>query len=567
MISQSIPGQRVDLAAIALQHREKARQEQLSAEHDRVRTEHAEALAVQRRAIVNILLEKIEKEAKTNARTVQKEAKALAEQTRDFATAARMLEEIDPQWRNAKLYENICGYRHRVITLDEAIQKAVHEGRLRFLQGRVQELLKLQPKRDDMRRLLEVLPDEPQLASEFTNSIGMKFVLVEPGEFMMGSNETDNEKPPHLVESTRPFYLGVFPVTQLEYQTVTGKNPSQFTGNTRLPAVNVSWNDAVTFCDRLGQLPGEVQHGTGYRLPTEAEWEYSCRAGSTGKWCFGDDESLLRDYGWFKGNSENRTHPVGEKKPNAWGFYDMHGNVWEWCSDRYGNYPTGVLTDPQGPTMGADRVLRGGGWRSLPADLRSVYRSRGTPVGCSISLGFRLALSVTITEPPAPPIKPVAPPPGIFSNPRQLPQTPAVPIKPVASLDTTGTYEERLPCGGKLKVNKVSWEIAYYFPGPDRRYNGTFVSIPGASIQKYIDAYLENWSEYEQLKASIPSGGEFSKDGKMGMSIRLGRVMAGVCLRSYHMPIDSQTRLEHILDGYRYAVNRATEIQKLLASE
>ncbi len=137
MISQSIPGQRVDLAAIALQHREKARQEQLNAEQDRVRTEHAEALAVQRRAIVNILLAKIEKEAKTNARTVEKEAKALAEQTQDFATAARMIEQIEPQWRNAKLYENICGYRDRVKALDASIQEAVHKRRLRFLRCQV----------------------------------------------------------------------------------------------------------------------------------------------------------------------------------------------------------------------------------------------------------------------------------------------------------------------------------------------------------------------------------------------------------------------------------------------
>lgn len=561
------PSVGVDLAAIAMQHREKARQDQVKAEQDRVKAAQAEALAMQMQREADLLAAQMEKEAKANAVPVQKEAKRLAEQTRDFAAAARMLEEIDPQWRDAKLYESICGYRDKVTTLDTAIQDAVHKGRLRFLRGRVQELFKLQPKRDDMRRLLEVLPDEPELPLEFTNSIGMRFVLIEPGEFMMGSNEADHEKPPHLVEITQPFYLGVYPVTQAEYKAVMGMNPSHFNGNARLPVEQVNWIDSLTFCEKLNRLTVEVQRKAHYRLPTEAEWEYACRAGSTGKWCTGDDVSSLYGHAWLYKNSDSRTHPVGEKKANNWGLHDMHGNVWEWCADYYGNYSLAMLTDLQGPTTGSSRVGRGGSWACSPVRSRSAYRSNNDPLNRSDFLGFRLALSIRITEPPAPSIKPVASPPGIFSNPRQLPPTPAVPIKSVASVDTTGTYEERLPCGGKLKVTKVSWEIAYYFPGPDRRYNGTFVSIPGASIQKYIDAYLENWSEYEQLKASIPSGGEFSKDGEMGMSIRLGRVMAGVCLRSYHMPIDSQTRLEHILDGYRYAVNRAPEIQKLLASE
>ena len=242
------PSRGVDLAAIAMQHREKARQDQVKAEQDRVKAAQAEALAMRMQREAELLAAQIEKEAKANAVPLQKQAKELAEQTRDFAAAARMIEQIEPQWRDAKLYEKIYGYRDRVVALDMAIEKAVHGGRLRFLRGRVQALLKLQPKRDDMRRLLEVLPDEPELAREFTNSIGMKFVLIEPGEFMMGSNEADNEKPPHLVEVTQPFYLGMHPVTQAEYQAVTGTNPSHFKGNARLPVEQVNWIDSLTFC-------------------------------------------------------------------------------------------------------------------------------------------------------------------------------------------------------------------------------------------------------------------------------------------------------------------------------
>ena len=133
-------------------------------------------------------------------------------------------------------------------------------------------------------------------------------------------------------------------------------------------------------------------------------------------------------------------------------------------------------------------------------------------------------------------------------------------------MNSIGTYEELLPCGGKLKVTKSSWEIAYYFSGPDFRYNGTFFSIPGNSIEHYITAFHENWLEYEKLKDFIPSGGEFSKNGKMGMTIRIGNFAQGVCLHSYHLPIYSIHRLEKIIAGYRYATERAPKIQEFLSA-
>lgn len=131
---------------------------------------------------------------------------------------------------------------------------------------------------------------------------------------------------------------------------------------------------------------------------------------------------------------------------------------------------------------------------------------------------------------------------------------------------SSGTYEETLPCGGKLKITKSSWEISYYFSGPDLRYNGTFVSVPSKYVEDYICAFYDNWSEYMKLKESIPSGGEFSKNGKMGMSIRLGGFAQGVCIKHYHMPITSKQNLERVVGGYRYAIERAPQIQQFLAS-
>jgi hypothetical protein len=131
---------------------------------------------------------------------------------------------------------------------------------------------------------------------------------------------------------------------------------------------------------------------------------------------------------------------------------------------------------------------------------------------------------------------------------------------------SSGEYSEKLPCGGTLMVSKSSWKIQYYFPGPDLRHNGTFVNVPGATIETYISAFIENWKEYEQLTEQIPNGGEFSKAGKMGMTIRVGKFAKGVCLQSYHMPISSREQLKKVVDGYRYAMQRAPQIQSFLQS-
>jgi formylglycine-generating enzyme required for sulfatase activity len=169
-------------------------------------------------------------------------------------------------------------------------------------------------------------------------------------------------------------------------------NPSNFKGATN-PVEKVSWDDAVEFCRMLSELPAEKAAGNVYRLPTEAEWEYACRAGTTTKYSFGDDGSELGTYGWFSLNSGRKAHPVGGKQPNALGLFDIHGNVREWCQDRHGAYPSGAVTDPTGPTTGSARVFRGGSWGNAAGRCRSAYCMGYLPSLGDFYLGFRVSLS------------------------------------------------------------------------------------------------------------------------------------------------------------------------------
>ena len=229
------------------------------------------------------------------------------------------------------------------------------------------------------------VPQPPDAAA-----LGMKFKLIPAGEFMMGSPRDDpiiedDESPQHLVRITRPFYLGVHEVTQEQYQKVMGENPSRFKGPA-LPAETVSWNDATSFCSKLSEMDPDFD----YRLPTEAEWEYACRAGTTTRYSCGD--ALDPQYAWFDDNSDEKTHPVGQTLPNAWGLYDMYGNVWEWCEDRYGSYARLPSADPTGPTSGSfRRVFRGGGWYDRPGYCRSANRDSDFGDHRGYNLGFRVA--------------------------------------------------------------------------------------------------------------------------------------------------------------------------------
>jgi formylglycine-generating enzyme required for sulfatase activity len=166
-------------------------------------------------------------------------------------------------------------------------------------------------------------------------------------------------------------------------------NPSRFKGDA-LPVESVTWEEAEEFCRRLSELPQEKAAGRVYALPTEAQWEYACRAGTKTAYSFGDDEAMLGEYAWFNGNAG--THPVRNKKPNAWGLYDMQGNVCQWCADRFGSYPDRTLTDPTGPTEGHCRVCRGGSWISSAARCRASVRNPIGPWERSEQIGFRVAL-------------------------------------------------------------------------------------------------------------------------------------------------------------------------------
>jgi len=231
------------------------------------------------------------------------------------------------------------------------------------------------------------------LTLDLGNGVTMKLVLIRPGTFVMGSPGSEqghkaDEGPQHQVTISKPFYMGVTEVTQAQYEAVMGTNHSQFKGPTN-PAENVSWEDAVDFCRKLSEKTGKT-----VRLPTEAEWEYACRAGSKTRFSFGDSESVLGNYAWYKSNSGNNTHPVGQKKPNPWGLYDMLGNVAEWCADRCGSYSGESSTDPQGPGSGGPRVARGGSWGNDDTNsFRCAFRLSIAPVFRGGRTGFRCAMT------------------------------------------------------------------------------------------------------------------------------------------------------------------------------
>jgi len=217
----------------------------------------------------------------------------------------------------------------------------------------------------------------------------MEFKVLPAGTFSMGSPAEelgwDDDEVLHSVELSA-FAMMTTEVTQAQWQAIMGSNPSDFKGD-NLPVEQVSWEDVQVFIQKLN----ERDPGKGYRLPTEAEWEYACRASSTGKWCFGDDEARLGDYAWYGANSDGRTHPVGQKRANAWGLHDMHGNVDEWCQDWYGSYPSGSVTNPTGASSGSVRVYRGGRWFYSAVFCRSAGRDDIIPSYRGSYLGFRLA--------------------------------------------------------------------------------------------------------------------------------------------------------------------------------
>lgn len=243
----------------------------------------------------------------------------------------------------------------------------------------------------------EEQPPRPpeRLALDLGGNVSMELVLIRPGTFLMGSpadeqGRNDNEGPQREVTITRPIFMAIAEVTQEQYEQVMGDNPSHFAGGTN-PVEMVSWADARQFCEKLS-----ARTGKSVRLPTEAEWEYACRAGTRTRFCSGDDEAEIGDCAWHSGNSDGRTHPVGQKTPNSFGLCDMHGNVREWCADYYdeSHYASAKNLDPVGPASGPLRVLRGGSWLNAPALCRSAARLWSSPGLCYRDAGFRVAVDV-----------------------------------------------------------------------------------------------------------------------------------------------------------------------------
>lgn len=229
-----------------------------------------------------------------------------------------------------------------------------------------------------------------------TNSLGMRLSLIPPGQFMMGSPQDEEWHRPdeilHRVTLTKAFYMGTTEVTQGQWKALMGENPSFFTGDA-LPVETVTWEQAADFCRKLSE-----KEGAQYRLATEAEWEYACRAGTTTP--FHTGETISPDQANYDGNHtyaggkkgvfRESTVEAGSLPPNPWGLHEMHGNVWEWCADWYGEYPKAQTRDPTAPASGDRRVFRGGCWINFPAVCRSANRAKVAPVSWNFHLGFRV---------------------------------------------------------------------------------------------------------------------------------------------------------------------------------
>lgn len=234
-------------------------------------------------------------------------------------------------------------------------------------------------------RVVKLTPPPPLVLTTGSRAQfgGMEFVYIPAGSFQMGGDKYDNEKPVHQVTISEGFYLGKYEVTQGEWERIMGSNPSRFKENTRLPVEGVSWEDVQIFIRKLNEREGKEV----YRLPSEAEWEYACRAGTSG-----DYAGNLDAMGWYKGNAGDKTHPVGEKSPNGWGLYDMHGNVREWCGDWYGEkyYQSSPSEDPRGPNTGSHWVIRGGSWDDYGDRRRPTARNARPPGYRDFRIGFRI---------------------------------------------------------------------------------------------------------------------------------------------------------------------------------
>ncbi len=325
-----------------------------------------------------------------------------------YAEAAKELEEIPVKLRNQHLYQNAVTRRDRLVELEEQIRGLVKDHEYPKLINPVQEALRLFPGRPDFLKFQKLCPDVAlrpgTKAGDRTviqlSGLEIPFRWCPVGTFTMGSPNSEPKRSADenqvSVRLSSGFWLGETVVTQELYKAVTGCDPSHFKGPKR-PVESVSWEKATTFCERMSNLlreEGIVSANERVALPTEAQWEYACRAGTRTVYWFGDDAAQLRQFAWFIGNSGSETHPVATHAPNPWGFYDMHGNVWEWCSDWYveqrisGTSPNGLS-----PSDDWSLVIRGGSWNSTSVSCRAAVRCKNQRSELNRNLGFRVCLT------------------------------------------------------------------------------------------------------------------------------------------------------------------------------
>lgn len=268
------------------------------------------------------------------------------------------------------------------IERDEVARKAIYERQVAETQRLHQNAVAIADKRRK--------EYEEQLRKKTIAGFYREMVKVEGDTFSMGTARGERDEMPVHTVKLSSFMIGRYEVTQLQWTSVMGNNPSQFSNCSACPVDNVSWEDIQGFLVKLNELTGKK-----FRLPTESEWEFAARGGSAREPYKFSGSDTVDAVGWYDKNSDDKTHPVGQKKPNALGLYDMTGNVFEWCADLYGSYPyTGVATDPQGASNGSRRVLRGGSWNYEAGSGRVTYRANGMPDKHLSSIGFRLAAAI-----------------------------------------------------------------------------------------------------------------------------------------------------------------------------
>jgi formylglycine-generating enzyme required for sulfatase activity len=367
-----------------------------------------------------LLIQKERKDIKTYVDNVRTQV-ATAMQSQQYDRVQQILDQVprplvDEPLR--QLYSEAGEAIKEVDSLVKEIRNALSTKQYSQLLSCVQRYLELKandPEAQNLQKKIEKL-------TTITSTKGMKLRRIPGGRFYMGSHDSDeylrnNEHPQHRVVISHNLFIGVYPVTQKEFQELMEFNPSTAVENETCPADSVSWYSAVEFCNKMSELEaftpfyelksvkrrasGLIEKadvtslgGDGYRLPTEAEWEYACRAGSITPWCFGDQVQDVGEYAWYIDNSTLETHPVGQRKPNSWGVYDMHGNVMEWCHDWYADFYYAQCPDedenPTGPEDGTSKVLRGGAWQFGAEATRCAYRNSSTPDAAAAVIGFRV---------------------------------------------------------------------------------------------------------------------------------------------------------------------------------